>query len=66
MSEPRAEYKVGDVKAVEIRAELRSVKSCVDHSVTITLNLPEECVPQAKVLLGWIGNEVKAVIEVAK
>lgn len=55
-----------DPVAVEIRAELRSVKTCVDHTVMVTLNLPEECIPQAKVLLGWIGNEVKAVIEVTK
>ena len=61
MSETKAQY--GEVKAVEIRAELRSVKTCVDHTVTITLNLPEDMLPQAKVLLGWIQCEVKAVIE---
>ena len=63
MTEPKADYRAGEVKAVEIRAELRSVKTCVDHTVTITLNLPEDMSPQAKVLLGWIGNEVKAVIQ---
>jgi hypothetical protein len=51
-----------EVTAIEINAELRSVKTCVDHSVTITLNLSEDCIEQAKVLLGWIGDEVKAVI----
>lgn len=52
-----------EIKAVEIRAELRQVKSMVDHTVTITLNLPEECVPQAKILLGWIGDEVRVLME---
>jgi len=54
---------MSEVKAVEIRAEVRQVKTMVDHTITITLNLPEECLPQAQVLLGWVGDEVKAVIE---
>ena len=62
MTEPRQAYDASKIKAVEIRAELRSVKTAVDHTVTITLNLPEDCLEQARVLLGWIGNEVKAVI----
>jgi hypothetical protein len=62
MTEPRADYQAA-VKAVEIRAELRQVKSMVDHTYNITLNLPEECLPQAQQLMAWIGNEVKAVIE---
>lgn len=52
-----------EVKAVEVCAELRQVRTMVDHSVNIILNLPEDCLPQAKVLLGWIGNEVRAVIQ---
>ena len=60
MMETKATY--GEPIAVEIRAELRSVKTCVDHTVNITLNLPEECLPQAKILLGWIGNELKVVL----
>lgn len=64
MTEIKAQY--GEVKAVEIRAELRSVKTCVDHTVNVIFNVPEDCIEQAKVLLGWIGSEVKAVIEVTK
>ena len=62
MSEPQGEYKTDKVKAVEIRAEVRNMKTMADHSINLTLNIPEDCLPQAKVLLGWIGNEVKAVI----
>lgn len=50
------------IKAVEIRAELRQVKSMVDHTYNVTLNLPEECLPQAQQLMAWIGNELRAVL----
>lgn len=63
MSEQRGDYKAGKVKAVEIRAEVRQVKSMVDHTFNVTLNIPEDCTEQAKVLLGWVGDEVKAVME---
>lgn len=50
-----------DIKAVEIRAELRQIKSMVDHSYNVTLNVPEDCIEQVKVMLGWLGDELKAV-----
>ena len=52
------------IKAVEIHAELRQIKTMADHSANVTLNVPEDCIEQVKVLLGWIGLEVKAVIAV--
>ena len=33
-----------------------------DGTVNVILNLPEDCREQAKVLLDWLGLEVKAVI----
>jgi hypothetical protein len=51
-----------DIKAVEVRAELRQVKSMVDSSVNITLNIPEDCIEMAQVLLGWIGKEIKVYL----
>ena len=63
MTEPRPSYNAGEIKAVEIRAEVRQIKSMVDHTFNVTLNIPEDCTEQAKVLLGWVGCEVKAVIE---
>ena len=54
---------MSEVKAVEIRAEVRQVRTMADHTVNVIINLPEECLPQAQVLLGWVGDEVKAVIE---
>ena len=63
MSQPKAEYKIAQVKAIEIRAEVRQVRGMADHSVNVTLNLPENCLEQAKILLGWQGDEIKAVIE---
>lgn len=50
------------IKAVEIRAEIRQIRTCVDGTVNLTVNLPEDCREQVKVLLDWIGLEVKAVI----
>lgn len=51
-----------DIKAVEIRAEVRQIKTMADNSVNVVLNIPEDCMPQVKVLLDWLGLEVKAVI----
>ena len=50
------------VKAVEIRAEIRQIKTMVDGSVNVVLNLPEDCREQVKVLLDWQGLEVKAIV----
>jgi len=51
------------VKAVEVRAELRQIKTMADGSVNVVLNLPEDCIEQVKVLLGWMANEVRVLIE---
>ena len=53
---------MSEIKAVEVRAELRQIKTMVDGSVTITLNLPEDCKEQVKVMLDWLGLELKGVI----
>lgn len=53
-----------EIKAVEIRAEVRQIKTMADHTANVTLNIPEDCIEQVKVLVGWVGLEVKAVIEV--
>lgn len=53
---------VDEVQAVEVRAELRQIKTMVDHSVNVTLNLPEDCTEQVKVLLDWLGGEVGVII----
>ena len=51
-----------EIKAVEIRAEIRQIKTMSDSSVNLILNIPEDCIDQVRELLGWIGLEVKAVI----
>jgi hypothetical protein len=51
-------------RAVEIEAEVRQVKTMADGSVNVILNLPEYCMPQAQVLMGWVREQVKAVISV--
>ena len=54
----------GKVKAIEFDAEVRQVKSMADGSVNVTLNLPEYCMPQAKVLLDWLRDQVRCVMEI--
>jgi hypothetical protein len=51
------------IRAVEVRAEIRQIKTMVDGTVTVTLNLPENCKEQAKVLMDWQGKDVRVVIE---
>jgi hypothetical protein len=33
-----------------------------DSTVNLVLNVPEDCIEQVKVLLGWLKDEVKIVI----
>ena len=51
------------IKAVEIRAELRQLKTMADGSVNVTINLPEDCREQAKKLMDWLGMEIRGVFE---
>ena len=51
------------IKAVEIRAELRQLKTMADGSVNVTINLPEDCREQAKKMLDWLGLELRGVFE---
>ena len=53
---------MSEIKAVEVRAELRQIKTMADGTVNIVLNLPEDCREQVKVLLDWLGYELKGVI----
>ena len=51
------------IKAVEIRAELRQIKTMADGTVNIVLNLPEDCREQVKIMLDWLDLELRALIE---
>ena len=54
---------MGDkIKAVEVRAELRQIKTMADGTVNLIVNIPEDCKEPVKVLLDWLGLEIKAVI----
>ena len=63
MSEVEGVYRTNDVKAVEVRAELRQVKTMADHTFNVTLNIPEDCREQVKKMLDWLGYEVRVMIE---
>ena len=51
-----------EIHAVEIRAELRQVKTMADHTFNVTLNIPEDCREQVKKMLDWLGMELRGVI----
>jgi hypothetical protein len=51
-----------EIKAVEVRAEVRQIKSMADATFNVVLNVPEDCLEQVKVLMGWLKDEVKLVI----
>ena len=53
-----------EIRAVEVRAELRQIRTMVDGSMNVILNLPEDCKEQVKVLLDWLGYELKIVLTV--
>ncbi len=48
--------------AVELEAEVRQVKSMVDGSFNIVLNVPEYCLPQVQTMMGWLNGLVKIVM----
>ena len=52
-----------EIKAVEIEAELVQIKTMANGTVNVVLNLPEYCIPQAKVMMDWLKDMVKCVIE---
>lgn len=45
-------------------AEVRQVKSMVDHTINLTLNLPEYCSEQAAQLLKAIGEYGRVAIQI--
>lgn len=57
---------MADIKAIEFVAEVRQVKTMADGSFTVYLNMPETCLEQAKVLLGWHHLAVRGVMEVVE
>ena len=52
-----------EIRAVEVRAEVRQIRTMADGTVNVILNLPEDCMDQVKVLLDWRGLEVRLIME---
>ena len=50
-----------EVRAVEFVAEVRRVMTLSDHTVNVTLNLPEYCIAQAAWFMQHQGEQVKSV-----
>ena len=51
------------IRAVEFRAEILQIKTKVDHTVNIILNIPEYNIAQVKVMLDFIGKDLRVLIE---
>ena len=43
---------------IHFDAELRSIKSCVDHTFTLTLNIPEYNIEQVQQMMTMLGDMV--------
>lgn len=52
-----------EIRAVEFVAEVRRVMTLSDHTVNVTLNLPEYCVQQAAWFMQHQGAMVHGVME---
>jgi hypothetical protein len=48
--------------AIEFDAEVRQIKTMVDHSVNVTINIPEPYLEQAKLLMDKLQDMVRVVI----
>ena len=55
---------MSDIKAIEFVAEVRQIKTMADGSVTVLLNMGEDCREQAKVFLDWHHSAVRGVLEI--
>jgi hypothetical protein len=53
---------MSDTKAAEFHAEVRQVKSMVDHTWNITLNFPEDMIEVVQKVMECIGLEVTGAI----
>lgn len=51
------------VKAVEVACEIVQVKSMVDRSTNVTINIPEYCQEQALEIMRHVKEMAKAIIE---
>jgi hypothetical protein len=51
-----------DIRAAEYRAEVRQVKSMVDHSYNVTLNFSEDMLQVVQRIMACIGLEVTGTV----
>lgn len=61
--ETKGEYLQPKIRAVEVEGEIRQLKTMVDGSVNVVINLPEHCLPQVSQLLQWHREYVRVLIE---
>jgi hypothetical protein len=54
---------MNEIKAVEIQAELRAIRTLSDGTFSVQLVLPEYMLKQIQIMMGWIKDEVRCVIE---
>ncbi len=55
---------MNETRAIEFVAEVRQIRTMVDGSINVILNLPEHCREQVKVLLDWHHQEVHGILTV--
>lgn len=51
-----------EIRAVELVAELRQIRTLSDGTFSVQIVLPEYMLEQVRVLMGWLKDEVKVVM----
>ena len=51
-----------ELPTVQFDAEVRQIKSMVDGSCNLIVNIPEYEIAKAKVLLGWLHHQVTVAV----
>lgn len=49
-------------QVVKFEAELRQIKSMVDGTYNLILNIPEYCLPQTQEMMGWVKAQVDVAV----
>jgi hypothetical protein len=52
-----------EIKAIELVAELRAIRTLSDGTFSVQLVLPEYMLDAVKVMMGWIKDEVHCILE---
>ena len=56
------EQRLEEPQVVKFDAELRQIKSMVDGTYNLVLNIPEYCLPQTQTMMAWLKSQVDVAV----